>query len=412
MIPVEIPRTPIGLVAWVYLFIAWTLPPVAVYAPKGTVVIVIAAALGLLFDRDVRAAVLTKSQPVVMLAIFPFMGWAFAAIFWTPDPSRGLRVWIGVVSILLLARVLAAGASLVPERNKELLYGSLALAGLLFVVFVGVENLSDGFVIKFLKQSQGKDVNDYSAWINPGNAILAVCAGPIAIAASRRVGFIGGLVSLGLIASTIALGPMKSATMAVLISGVVFVAVVAGRRRAVQLIALSMAVAILAMPFIVRSPEISGDIKNLLNALHINLNHRLAIWTFVGERIGDHPIIGWGLDSSRLIPGGSATVLGNYAEILPLHPHNGVLQVWLELGAVGAVGFLVVVLSSFDAIVKTARERLHAALLAATFSAYLTLGQLSFGVWQNWWLATGCVALCLSLIPGPRGGAQRGDDQA
>ncbi|MEO6341223.1 MAG: hypothetical protein ABIO39_14370, partial [Caulobacteraceae bacterium] len=39
-----------------------------------------------------------------------------------------------------------------------------------------------------------------------------------------------------------------------------------------------------------------------------------------------------------------------------------------------------------------ARDRTLAAVGAATALAYLTIGALSFGIWQEWWLALGALA--------------------
>ena len=52
---------------------------------------------------------------------------------------------------------------------------------------------------------------------------------------------------------------------------------------------------------------------------------RAGIWRFVSGEVLSHPLIGWGMDASRMWP-----------NLIPLHPHNAALQVWLELGAVGA----------------------------------------------------------------------------
>jgi len=75
-------------------------------------------------------------------------------------------------------------------------------------------------------------------------------------------------------------------------------------------------------------------------------------------------------------------------EHLPLHPHNGALQVWLELGAVGAlVGALIVLVVvsrlTSEALTPTAR----AAGLAAFATAAIEMS-LSYGIWQSWWIAT------------------------
>jgi len=60
----------------------------------------------------------------------------------------------------------------------------------------------------------------------------------------------------------------------------------------------------------------------------------------------------------------------------------------MELGLPGAVlfaGFL------FAVFYRISRERdiNAAAVMAGVAAIYLIIGMLSFGVWQNWWVATG-----------------------
>ncbi|MEJ0067893.1 MAG: hypothetical protein WDO24_03180 [Pseudomonadota bacterium] len=71
-------------------------------------------------------------------------------------------------------------------------------------------------------------------------------------------------------------------------------------------------------------------------------------------------------------------------EQMPLHPHNGALQVWLELGAVGAlVGALIalVVLSRLTPDRLAPAER---AVGLATFATAAVELSLSYGIWQSW----------------------------
>ncbi|MEO6376482.1 MAG: O-antigen ligase family protein [Caulobacteraceae bacterium] len=109
---------------------------------------------------------------------------------------------------------------------------------------------------------------------------------------------------------------------------------------------------------------------------------RQAIWRFVVDRIYEHPLRGWGLDASRSLP-----------EPVPLHPHDGALQLWLELGVPGAVlSALFWAWMIWSLATVEARDRTLAAVGAATAFAYLTIGALSFGIWQEWWLALGALA--------------------
>ena len=51
----------------------------------------------------------------------------------------------------------------------------------------------------------------------------------------------------------------------------------------------------------------------------------------------------------------------------------------------------------FWSIAQAREGRAYMAIAAAAAAAYLTIGALSFGVWQEWWLATGAIAFCACL---------------
>jgi len=123
--------------------------------------------------------------------------------------------------------------------------------------------------------------------------------------------------------------------------------------------------------------------------------HRLNIWQFTTERIAERPLLGWGMDSARIIPGGNETVRlilpsadgARDSEMarMPLHPHNVSLQWWLELGLPGALlgaGLLVAVILACTALPAGAPVA-----VAAAGAATLVL-MVSYGAWQSWWLGT------------------------
>ena len=93
-------------------------------------------------------------------------------------------------------------------------------------------------------------------------------------------------------------------------------------------------------------------------------------------------MIAWGLDASRAFP-----------NAIPLHTHDAAMQLWLELGLPGAAltaAFFVWLIGRIDRL--EANDRPAAAAAAASLSAYLVVGALSFGAWQEWWLALGALA--------------------
>lgn len=108
---------------------------------------------------------------------------------------------------------------------------------------------------------------------------------------------------------------------------------------------------------------------------------RAEIWRFVTEQIAHRPLFGWGLDASRTWP-----------DQIPLHPHDAALQIWLELGAVGALAadaFVVWLMMQLAKLAAT--DRPLAAIGTGCVCAYAVIGALSFGVWQEWWIATGAI---------------------
>jgi O-antigen ligase len=141
--------------------------------------------------------------------------------------------------------------------------------------------------------------------------------------------------------------------------------------------------------------------------------HRLLIWDFVSGHVAERPLLGWGMESSRAIPGGTghptAAMLAEYgltakagwftnAQLLPLHPHNLALQVWLELGAMGAL--LMALLLALLAL------RAEGGAACGSYAAGLVIAMLSYGAWQYWWVA----ALLLASVAAatPAGTAQKG----
>ena len=140
--------------------------------------------------------------------------------------------------------------------------------------------------------------------------------------------------------------------------------------------------------------------------------HRLIIWRFVADRIAERPVIGWGMDASRAIPGGEAHASDAMPEVkmsgivtmLPLHPHDAALQWRLELGLPGALlcvailGLVLWRIAGSEQIPPPQR-----ALALGCAAAILTIAMASFGAWQAWWLSSIWLtaAFMVGVLPRP-----------
>ena len=117
------------------------------------------------------------------------------------------------------------------------------------------------------------------------------------------------------------------------------------------------------------------------------------IWRFAAEKVGERPLLGWGLDASRELPGMHDKVAlpvggGQIAEldVMPLHPHNNAIQIWLELGIVGALIPALLIAYLLRGLARPELEAGARAMVLATLTSCLVVAFLSYGLWQGWWL--------------------------
>jgi len=77
------------------------------------------------------------------------------------------------------------------------------------------------------------------------------------------------------------------------------------------------------------------------------------------------------------------------SQVLPLHSHNAILQVWIELGGVGAaLGFGPLIFVIWRAFRDPAwRTPPAQAMIAGTMTAAVSVSLISFGIWQEWFLS-------------------------
>ena len=92
--------------------------------------------------------------------------------------------------------------------------------------------------------------------------------------------------------------------------------------------------------------------------------------------------------------------IGFSSKILPLPPHNAILQVWLELGGVGiALGFGPLILLIWHAFRMPARNsRLAHGMIAGSFAAAISVAFASFGIWQEWFVRGFLIAAAFMVL--------------
>lgn len=146
----------------------------------------------------------------------------------------------------------------------------------------------------------------------------------------------------------------------------------------------------LFMPALVLGAEAVGVYRPLQASLQLSWAERMEFWANAMDLIAQHRLRGWGFDASRM-----------FNPLIRLHPHNGAIQIWLELGLVGAVmmaGFWGLALRRLTPLTGASPGWGPAVAMASAF-VYLLFGAINFGLWQEWWVALGVlIAMFAALV--------------
>jgi len=346
-----------------------------VMAPVALLALLAAVALGW------RAGWRPRALPRLAWPALALLGWAALSALWAPEPGRALDTSARLAALVVLGCLAAQAIGAAPRLARWLGWG--LAAGLALAVL----DVLTGSAVRALVRGVPPGGEALGFGLKNAMAGMALLA-PLAFAAPglswpARLALAGATLGAALLL------PGESARLAAL-AGIGAAALCALRPRlAGQALGAGMALVALGAPFIA-----SGLLAPGLDLSHwpFSAAHRLVIWDFAQARIWEAPWLGWGMEASRSIPGGTAPAdasalarfslghpLFREAQRMPLHPHNGALQAWLELGLVGAA----LLAWLFVELGRAARGPAACGALAAGW----VVAMLSYGAWQHWWVA-------------------------
>ncbi|WP_247883618.1 O-antigen ligase family protein [Azospirillum sp. B21] len=376
---------------------ALLLGPLAAVAPRGLpvwAILVLALSLAGLARQGALGRILRLTPAVA--AVAAFLALALASSLWSPSDRAAATV--GEIGYIALG-ALAGGAWIAGLPGPEVrrlaglfLAGGLA-GGLLFAVEAALDfplnRWWNGVPDDQLPNLLNGNVPKRTA------ALLCLLVWPAALAMDRF-----GRRALALlmpVGYALACLPLtsRSAMLGIAAGLVTLAAARVSARWTRRLFATAVTAAfLLVLPAaLLFSGPLDLDHSGLLFR---SAQHRVEIWGHAAERTLRTPVFGQGIDASRsLPPEGTVSEFSPIGDsLLPLHPHNAFLQVWLETGAVGAALAMAVLLMLLAATARLDDRAQPFAL--ALFAAALAMGSTAYGIWQPWWMS-GFLAAALML---------------
>ena len=304
--------------------------PVLIFLTKSTVIVLaIVVVCGLIYVRSRPQIVRSRPQIMPLSIWFSFLVVGAISAVWSITPGQSIERAAKISLFLVLL-----GGLIHVVRNWSLQDRQyLAETGLkawwvalaLMLPILAAETAIKDLVVSFASSEESRYI--ILVWKPVSNnavIILVVTFFPMlghALSTGRPKLHVL-LALIGLFAATQISGS-TSALLGLIAGLVIWILCSRYFRYTKKILTVVLPLAVLAMPVLVyplaKNPEpITQSIPNFPNSFI----HRLLIWDFTLERIAERPLLGWGLDTSRAIPGGTDLRHIHYVRTLVRQTHH------------------------------------------------------------------------------------------
>ena len=375
------------------------MPPVMLFASTQMAALLLLAGGLMLITNPVSGLGPLRMQRYLIPVLLILALGALSGLWAVEGAETAKRFW-RLVGFTAFGVLVLTHARELPDRDRTLIGSVLVAAFWVLFVFFAFERFSGAAITALVTDSS--EAERYAILNRPGTMLLLLSwpAAGFLFVRKKIVHAVLLLLAAGLVQVG---GQGQTVILAWLAGGVAAAAGAVAPRVWAAVLGALIAFCALLSPFALTQPQLQAAVAERLPVHATSLRHRLLIWKFSAEMIAERPFLGWGLAGSRAVPGADQPALA-YAQnkgvdwvnrsdsgifsrtpVLPLHPHNAFVQIWLELGLLGAVlaaGFFWLCAQACRAGPPGVRACRFGLMASA-----VTIACFSYGVWQSWWIA-------------------------
>ena len=380
-----------------------SLPAIALTKGKGTVILLAVSFIGFCLQYRPMPSLLEKvkdyKHPLCWAILFGL--WCGLSIFWSDAPWTDLSLrYVRLIGLMAMGGISYGQLKVASTESQYHFYRAFWLGYLVYLVFYVAEITTNGF-------NHGYNQNN----LLRGVVVLSLLLWPFLGILQKKMVRISVLgVFLWLI-----YGISPDAAFL----GMAFASIIYFVPRLLQKLILSgILLGGIFIPWISKYLLNERMLFEYMRFIPTSHQHRIFMWEELSNAIMAKPIFGHGFDFASFFK--SPTLLCNHyvTEVLQtrfkaltplitysgggkvcdgsplfgIHPHNGFLQIWLELGAIGILLFSVFSILFYRSIQ-------HNRLAVAMLTFYAVIFSISFNIWQNWMISTLWLgAMCLFVV--------------
>lgn len=328
------------------------------------------------------------------LFLIAMVVWPLISTLWSIVPGESFSIWARVSSMCLVGIIAFLFIDTLPPTGVKTVI--VAIVG--FILFNIAFTLEIFTVFKPIQYICSHWGGNYTWFMNKtvsrGLCALAVFVWPLLFALYRLN---MRWVSWFMVATTFValfLSQSDSAKLGIFLSICVFILLSWSPKRMSQVLQYAVPLCFFVAPFFFWWAFHAPNMAWLVEIFSKFSNGRVIIWRSLMEHATGHWWLGWGMESARHIYMPPEIMLSLDIQKPPLHPHHSPIHVALELGLVGLSLFSYALFSCLKKM-NTITDVLARNIAISTTVAFIGAGMFSFGIWQNWWVATGWFSLLL-----------------
>jgi O-antigen ligase len=379
----------------------FSLPLVATFKGKGTVVLVfillIAHGKTLWTQRHyLKQDLLQATKNPVGFWAGGFALWALLSTFWAPDTQQAFFNALRYLLLILSGMLLFVGVKRETEEKKQVFFKAFYRGFIFYMLFFLIEI----YVLPLGSKLYSQSISFAKTLFIKGIVNLCFLFWPFSLVFVKKLSKIARWICFLFLCLTLFYAGPHAALLGI-IAGTIGSFCICRFPKTPYVIATLLSLFILSTPLIFTQVVNRGVLGENFHYLPFSYQHRLLIWEKMSEETLKCPLIGQGFDSSTTfskgefvnlkiyeIPFNSETqvpVIGGRTPsyIFSSHPHNGIVQIWVEMGLVGI--FLILgLLWSLTQRIANIQNPLERSTLFGFLLFYEVVHLVGFGVWQKW----------------------------
>jgi O-antigen ligase len=300
------------------------------------------------------------------------------SMLWAHDRASSANQFLQFILPVIFGVFLALAFPVIADSRRTAWW----LAGAAIAALIMAIDLKTGLMLRKLT---GGRVVEFS--YNRGLVTLVVLAWPLLALAQARGRIWWGLALLAIPPAVLA-GESQTAVLGMLVGLAIFPVAWLAPRLTRRAGLLAMLVVLATAPLIgtIASKALGAGFHKTFAAGHSD--DRVEIWLSFEAATHQHWISGNGFGSTLNMQKAPVAAEVPPERVLLLgagHPHNAFLQLWAELGLVGAILAALLAIRLFDAVGRL--KPLLQPFVLTWIAVISAIALVSHGAWQAWWIA-------------------------